>query len=173
VACRAECARHLYILRRSPTYNGRHPYNPQRRLYTALQIAGIGGNVKYYNPIFEYRHYNGMHGIKPSKGTQRFAFRFRTVHSGHRRQGAHPTSAQGGEQEMRGIDIRSSTPYAFIPQRTQLSSPTDGSLVPATRPIRSATSPSPSPPSASFRRRRYLLHQQHHYRIRWAARSFA
>jgi outer membrane protein insertion porin family len=50
----------------SYTYNKvGNPYNPHDGVsYTALfQIAGIGGNVKYYNPIFEYRHFNGMHGI--------------------------------------------------------------------------------------------------------------
>ncbi|MGH7867218.1 MAG: BamA/OMP85 family outer membrane protein, partial [Candidatus Dormibacteraceae bacterium] len=54
----------------SYTYNKiGNPYNPHEGVeYTALlQIAGIGGNVKYFSPIFEYRHFNGMHGLKPSK----------------------------------------------------------------------------------------------------------
>jgi outer membrane protein insertion porin family len=122
----------------SYTYNKiGNPYNPHDGVsYTALfQVAGLGGNVKYYNPIFEYRHYNGMHGIKPNKeGRNVLAFRFQAQYiQGIGGKVAPPFQRfyQGGEQEMRGFDIRSSTPYAFIPQRTQfiLTNP-DGTLVP-------------------------------------------
>ncbi len=100
-----------------------------------MQIAGLGGNVKYFNPIFEYRHFNGMHGIKPSKeGRNVLAFRFQAQYiQGIGGKVAPPFQRfyQGGEQELRGFDIRSGTPYAFIPQRTQfiLTNP-DGTLVP-------------------------------------------
>ena len=104
--------------------------------YTALlQVAGIGGNVKYYNPVFEYRHFNGMHGIKPSKeGRNVLAFRFQAQYIqgiGGKVAPPYQRFYQGGEQELRGFDIRSGTPYAFIPQRTQfiLTNP-DGTPVP-------------------------------------------
>ena len=120
------------------TYNKiPNPYNPHDGVsYTALlQIAGIGGNVKYYSPIFEYRHFNGMHLLKPSKeGRNVLGFRFQAEYiQGLGGKVAPPFQRfyQGGEQDLRGFDIRSSTPYAFIPQRTQfiLTNP-DGTLVP-------------------------------------------
>lgn len=122
----------------SYTYNKiGNPYNPHDGVsYTALlQIAGLGGNVKYVNPIFEYRHFNGMHLFKPSReGRNVLAFRFQAQYiQGLGGKVAPPFQRfyQGGEQELRGFDIRSGTPYAFIPQRTQfiLTNP-DGTLVP-------------------------------------------
>ena len=122
----------------SYTYNKiGNPYNPHDGVeYTALlQVAGIGGNVKYFNPIFEYRHFNGMHGLKPSKeGRNVLGIRFQAQYiQGLGGKVAPPFQRfyQGGEQELRGFDIRSGTPYAFIPQRTQfiLTNP-DGTEVP-------------------------------------------
>jgi outer membrane protein insertion porin family len=104
-------------------------------LSAVLQVAGIGGNVKYINPIFEYRHFNGMRGLKPNKeGRNILGVRFQASYiQGIGGDVAPPFQRvyQGGEQELRGFDIRSSTPYAFIPQRTQfiLTNP-DGSPVP-------------------------------------------
>jgi outer membrane protein insertion porin family len=120
------------------TYNKiGNPYNPHDGVsYTALlQIAGIGGNVKYYNPIFEYRHFNGMHWLKPNpEGRNVLGFRFQAQYiQGLGGKVAPPFQRfyQGGEADLRGFDIRSGTPYAFIPQRTQfiLTNP-DGTLVP-------------------------------------------
>jgi outer membrane protein insertion porin family len=122
----------------SYTYNKiGNPYNPHEGVeYTALlQVAGIGGNVKYFNPIFEYRHFNGMHGLKPSKeGRNVLGIRFQAQYiQGLGGKVAPPFQRfyQGGEAELRGFDIRSGTPYAFIPQRTQfiLTNP-DGTPVP-------------------------------------------
>ncbi|MGB9416971.1 MAG: outer membrane protein assembly factor BamA [Acidobacteriaceae bacterium] len=122
----------------SYTYNKiGNPYNPHEGVeYTALlQVAGLGGNVKYFNPIFEYRHFNGMHGLKPSKeGRNVLGIRFQAQYiQGLGGKVAPPFQRfyQGGEQELRGFDIRSGTPYAFIPQRTQfiLTNP-DGTPVP-------------------------------------------
>jgi outer membrane protein insertion porin family len=122
----------------SYTYNKiGNPFNPHEGVeYTALlQVAGIGGNVKYFNPIFEYRHFNGMHGLKPSKeGRNVLAIRFQAQYiQGLGGKVAPPFQRfyQGGEQDLRGFDIRSGTPYAFIPQRTQfiLTNP-DGTPVP-------------------------------------------
>jgi outer membrane protein insertion porin family len=114
-----------------------NPYNPHdgTELSAVLQVAGIGGNVKYINPIFEYRHFNGMRGLKPNKeGRNILGVRFQASYiQGIGGDVAPPFQRvyQGGEQELRGFDIRSSTPYAFIPQRTQfiLTNP-DGSPVP-------------------------------------------
>ena len=114
-----------------------NPYNPHdgQEISTVLQVAGIGGNVKYINPIVEYRHFNGMHGLRVSKeGRNILGVRLQASYiQGIGGKVAPPFQRvyQGGEQELRGFDIRSGTPYAFIPQRTQflLTNP-DGTLVP-------------------------------------------
>lgn len=122
----------------SYTYNKiANPYNPHEgeEVSAILQVAGLGGNVKYFNPIFEYRHFNGMHLLRPSKeGRNVLGVRFQANYiQGLGGKVAPPFQRfyQGGEQELRGFDIRSGTPYAFIPQRTQflLTNP-DGTLVP-------------------------------------------
>jgi outer membrane protein insertion porin family len=114
-----------------------NPYNPHegQEISTVLQVAGIGGNVKYINPIVEYRHFNGMRGLRVSKeGRNVLGVRLQASYiQGIGGKVAPPFQRvyQGGEQELRGFDIRSGTPYAFIPQRTQflLTNP-DGTLVP-------------------------------------------
>ena len=122
----------------SYTYNKiANPYNPHegQEVSAVLQFAGIGGNVRYINPVFEYRHFNGMRGLKPNReGRNVLGVRFQAAYiQGVAGDVAPPFQRiyQGGEQELRGFDIRSGTPYAFIPQRTQfiLTNP-DGTPVP-------------------------------------------
>ncbi len=114
-----------------------NPYNPHegQEVSAVFQVAGIGGNVKYINPIVEYRHFNGMRGLRPNKeGRNVLGVRLQATYiQGIGGKVAPPFQRvyQGGEQELRGFDIRSGTPYAFIPQRTPfiLTNP-DGTLVP-------------------------------------------
>lgn len=114
-----------------------NPYNPHdgQEISAVLQLAGLGGNVRYYNPIFEYRHFNGMRGLRPNReGRNVLGIRMQAAYiQGIGGDVAPPFQRfyQGGEQELRGFDIRSGTPYAFIPQRTPfiLTNP-DGSFVP-------------------------------------------
>ncbi len=114
-----------------------NPYAPRegQELSAVLQLAGIGGNVRYFSPVFEYKHFNAMKGLRPNKeGRNVLGVRFQASYiQGIGGDVAPPFQRfyTGGEADIRGFDIRSGTPYAFIPQRTlfQLTNP-DGTTVP-------------------------------------------
>jgi outer membrane protein insertion porin family len=101
----------------------------------ALQVAGAGGNVKYYSPVASYRQFYPMKGLKIDRsGHNVLAYRLQLAHvSGFAGEVAPPTHRiySGGESDVRGFDIRSSSPYTFIPTRVQfnLTNP-DGTTVP-------------------------------------------
>jgi outer membrane protein insertion porin family len=101
----------------------------------ALQVAGIGGNVKYYSPVASYRQFYPMKGLKIDRsGHNVLAYRIQLAHvSGFAGEVAPPTHRiySGGESDIRGFDIRSASPYTFIPTRVQfnLTNP-DGTTVP-------------------------------------------
>ena len=101
----------------------------------ALQIAGAGGNVKYYSPQLSYRQFFPMKGLHISnEGHNVLGYRVQLAHSaGFGGEVAPPQNRfyGGGEASIRGFDIRSASPYTFIPNRVQfnLSNP-DGSTVP-------------------------------------------
>ncbi|MGA9877045.1 MAG: BamA/TamA family outer membrane protein, partial [Solirubrobacteraceae bacterium] len=100
-----------------------------------FQVAGIGGNVKYFTPAMSYRQFFPIKGLKLNpEGHNVLAFRLQLAHTeGFGGEVAPPTSRiySGGESDVRGFDIRSAAPYAFIPNRLQfnLTNP-DGSTVP-------------------------------------------
>ena len=100
-----------------------------------IQVAGAGGNVKYYSPALAYRQFFPMKGLKVNReGHNVLGYRVQLSHvGGFGGEVAPPTSRiyGGGESDVRGFDIRASSPYVFIPQRVQfnLTNP-DGSLVP-------------------------------------------
>ena len=101
----------------------------------AIQVAGAGGNVKYYSPIASYRQFFPMKGIKVSReGHNVLGYRVQLSHvAGFGGQVAPPTSRiyNGGESDLRGFDVRSSSPYTFIPVKVEfnLTNP-DGTTVP-------------------------------------------
>ena len=101
----------------------------------ALQVAGAGGNVKYYSPQMSYRQFFPMKGLRVSReGHNVLGYRLQFAHiSGFGGQVAPPTNRiySGGESEIRGFDVRSAGPYTFIPNNVpfNLSNP-DGSTVP-------------------------------------------
>ena len=101
----------------------------------ALQVAGAGGNVKYYSPQMSYRQFFPMKGLRVSReGHNVLGYRLQFAHiSGFGGQVAPPTNRiySGGESELRGFDVRSAGPYTFIPNNVpfNLSNP-DGSTVP-------------------------------------------
>lgn len=100
----------------------------------AFQLAGLFGNVRYIQPVVEFKQFRPIKGL-------RFTPEGRNV-LGYRLQGSYiqgisgdvappfQRTYQGGESDLRGFDIRSSTPYAFIPTRVlfNLTNP-DGSCV--------------------------------------------
>ena len=106
-----------------------------RDFNAALQVAGAGGNVKYYSPQISYREFFPMKGLRVNReGHNVLGYRMQFVHTaGFGGEVAPPQNRvySGGESEVRGFDIRSASPYTFIPTRTlfNLTNP-DGTTVP-------------------------------------------
>jgi outer membrane protein insertion porin family len=100
-----------------------------------MQVAGAGGNVKFYAPAIAYRQFFPMSGLRVNReGHNVLGYRVQVAHvSGYGGEVAPPTSRiyGGGESDVRGFDIRSSAPYVFIPTRVlfNLTNP-DGSTIP-------------------------------------------
>ena len=100
-----------------------------------FQVAGVGGNVKYFAPAMSYRQFFPMKGLRINReGHNVLGYRVQFAHvEGFGGEVAPPTNRiySGGESDVRGFDIRSAGPYAFIPTRTMfnLTNP-DGSTVP-------------------------------------------
>jgi outer membrane protein insertion porin family len=98
-------------------------------LYVGAEIAGLGGTVRTIRPVVQYTHW-----IPVQKKRNTVGFRvqgsFLTGYGG-----LVPPPFQrfydGGENDLRGFDIRSISPVAFLPNTTsiQLRNP-DGSIVP-------------------------------------------
>jgi outer membrane protein insertion porin family len=98
-------------------------------LYAAADIAGLGGTVRTIRPIVQYTHWTPV-----QKGRNTIGFRvqgsFLTGYGG-----VVPPPFQrfydGGENDLRGFDIRAISPVAFLPNTTAipLRNP-DGSVVP-------------------------------------------
>ncbi len=104
-------------------------------LTVAFQLAGVGGNTKYYSPTIAYRQFFPIRGLKLNReGHNVLAYRVQLANiAGYGGQVAPPFARiyGGGENEVRGFDIRSSSPYTFIPTKINfnLTNP-DGSTVP-------------------------------------------
>lgn len=110
------------------------PHNG-KDLNVAFQVAGIGGNTKYYAPTVAYRQFFPMKGLRVSREGHNvlgYRLQFQTV-GGFGGEVAPPFQRiyGGGENDVRGFDIRSASPYTLIPTRVQfnLTNP-DGSGVP-------------------------------------------
>ncbi len=106
-----------------------------KELSVAIQFAGMGGNTKYYSPVVAWRQFFPMKGIRINReGHNVFAYRFQLANiSGFGGQVAPPFSRiyNGGENDLRGFDIRSLSPYTFMPTKVMfnLTNP-DGTGVP-------------------------------------------
>jgi outer membrane protein insertion porin family len=105
--------------------------------YTAyLQIAGLWGDVRYINPAVAYKRYIPMHYLMPTAGGHNvLAVRAQLNYiQGISGDVAPPNNRffNGGEMDIRGFEVRSTTPYGYVPTRVnfQLTNP-DGSCVPA------------------------------------------
>jgi outer membrane protein insertion porin family len=114
-----------------------NPLRPHggKAISIAIPFAGIGGNVRYVSPVFEYKQFKAIQGFrfKPT-GRNIFGYRFQASYvTGYGGDVAPPFNRfySGGENEIRGFDVRSATPYAFVPTRVQfaLTNP-DGLPVP-------------------------------------------
>ena len=110
------------------------PHNGHE-LSALFQIAGLFGNVRYISPIIEYRSFHPVKGLRFNKeGRNVFGFRLQGSYiHGISGDVAPPFNRfySGGEADIRGFDIRSATPYGFVPTRVlfNLTNP-DGSTVP-------------------------------------------
>ena len=87
----------------------------------AFQFAGLGGNTKYYSPNISYRQFFPMKGLKVNReGHNVLGYRILFSHiAGFGGQVAPPFARiyGGGENDLRGFDVRSSGPYTFIPTK--------------------------------------------------------
>jgi outer membrane protein insertion porin family len=97
--------------------------------YFAAEISGLGGTVKTVRPVFEYKHFTPVQNHRNTIG-YRLQASFMTGYSGLV---APPFQRfyMGGENDIRGFDIRSISPVAFLPTAATvaLRNP-DGSIVP-------------------------------------------
>ena len=124
----------------SLTYSYNNINNPVRprngKEYTAaFQAAGIWGNVRYLSPLVSYRQFFPMHYLIHSENGHNVLGVKATLGyvQGFGGDVAPPNNRfyAGGENELRGFDIRGATPYGYVPSRVnfQLTNP-DGSCVP-------------------------------------------
>jgi len=122
----------------SYTYNTIN--NPQRprsgkEISAVVQVAGIGGNVRYYFPALAYKQFIPMKHLFPSpEGRNVLGIRTELKFiQGYGGDVAPPNNRfyAGGEGDIRGFEVRSTTPYAYIPNKINfnLTNP-DGSCVP-------------------------------------------
>jgi outer membrane protein insertion porin family len=110
-----------------------------------LAVAGIWGNVRYIQPLIEFKEFRPIKGLRFNPdGRNVFAMRLQAEYiRGISGDVAPPFNRfyTGGETDLRGFDIRSATPYGFVPTRVlfNLTNP-DGTTVP-----RDPTNPSLGP----------------------------
>ena len=114
-------------------------------LAATVQFAGIWGSVRYVRPVVEYKRYQPMKGLwfNPA-GRNTLGMRLQAIYiTGFSGDVAPPFDrpSAGGEADIRGFDVRTVTPYGFVPTRVlfDLINP-DGSTVP-----RDPTNPSLGP----------------------------
>ena len=108
--------------------------NPQRphtgqSLFVATDIAGLGGNTHYFRPVVEWKRFRPM-----NKGRNTLGFRVQgSWISGYAGDVAPPFDRfyMGGDQDLRGFDIRAVSPVALFPTAVTipLQNP-DGTTVP-------------------------------------------
>ena len=114
-----------------------NPLRPrQGKEYTAaFQFAGIGGNVRFISPAVAFKEFRPIHYLMFSPtGRNVLAIRAQLSYvQGFGGDVAPPNNRfySGGENELRGFDIRAATPYGYVPNRinVQLTNP-DGTCVP-------------------------------------------
>ena len=106
-------------------------YQPRhgRSVFLGMELAGLGGTVRSVRPVAQYERAFPM-----QKGRNALLFKFQgSFITGYGGVVAPPFERfyQGGEYDLRGFDIRTVSPVAFLPDRATiaLQNP-DGSVVP-------------------------------------------
>ncbi len=111
----------------SYTYNkvGPSPFKPRfgSDISAAFQLAGLFGNVRYFAPVVQYKHFMAMKGLQPNtEGRNVIGFRLQASYIQGFSGDVAPPFARfyaGGDNDLRGFDVRAATPYAFIPVRAE------------------------------------------------------
>ncbi len=114
-----------------------NPMRPRtgKELSFLVQTSGLFGDVRYVMPALAYKQFTPVKGLWPSpQGRNVLGWRAELKYiQGYGGDVAPPNNRfyAGGEADLRGFDVRSATPYAYIPNRIsfQLENP-DGSCVP-------------------------------------------
>jgi outer membrane protein insertion porin family len=101
-----------------PNFSYNRIDNPQRphtgqSLFVATEVAGLGGNTHYFKPVVEWKKFRPM-----NKGRNTLGFRvLGSWISGYAGDVAPPFDRfyMGGDQDLRGFDIRSVSPVTLFP----------------------------------------------------------
>jgi outer membrane protein insertion porin family len=111
------------------TVNSAYAPKSGSSLFLGAEIAGLGGTVRSLRPIVQYKRFFPMQNQRNTVGLN-FQGSYLTGYGGVV---APPFERfyTGGENDLRGFDIRSVTPVAFLPNKgvITLTNP-DGSVVP-------------------------------------------
>jgi len=106
-----------------PTYSYNtvnSPLNPTqgRSIFMGLEIAGIGGNVRVFRPTLSYTQYVPVNKRRNTVGYRILA----SFLSGYGGRVAPPYERFyiGGENDVRGFDIRTISPIAYIPDSSDV-----------------------------------------------------
>jgi outer membrane protein insertion porin family len=106
------------------------PIRPHRgkSFYLSSEVAGLGGNVKFYRPLVAYTQWKPLY-----RGNVLGVRLQASFINGFGGESAPPYQRfyMGGENDLRGFDVRTVSPYVFVTtiQPYPLHNP-DGSLVP-------------------------------------------
>lgn len=102
---------------------------------SALQVAGIWGSVRFIRPVVEWKQYFPIKGLKLDRqGRNTLGYRVQADYvRGFSGDVAPPFDRiyLGGQNDLRGFQVRTGTPYGFVPTRVMfdLMNP-DGTTVP-------------------------------------------
>ncbi|HET7205621.1 MAG TPA: outer membrane protein assembly factor BamA [Terriglobales bacterium] len=105
-----------------------------KSLFLGGEIAGLGGTVQYVRPILQWKQFIPMQRKHEARGRNTFGYNLQASFlSGYGGLVAPPFDRfyTGGENDLRGFDIRSVSPYAYLPTNVSinLTNP-DGTVVP-------------------------------------------
>jgi outer membrane protein insertion porin family len=114
-----------------------YPQRPHKgkSFYAAADISGLGGNVAAIRPVLEFKQFLPFRNLKPnSDGNHTLGYRIQASYiTGYRGLVANPAERfyAGGDQDLRGFDYRTISPYAFLVDKvaTPLVNPDDPCLV--------------------------------------------
>jgi outer membrane protein insertion porin family len=101
-----------------------YPQRPHtgKSLYMAADVSGIGGNVASIRPVVEFKQFFPMKNFRfDREGGHTLGYRLLGSYiTGYRGLVANPAERfyTGGDQDLRGFDIRTVSPYAFLVDQT-------------------------------------------------------